>query len=891
MGNSSAKINSQALHRLMGIENTKTTDGIRRDSIDFVNRFSRTEIESALRRIYTKPTDTRTSSPAGIISYLEPVHRQVGELKQETDMMRALAPEIEQSRILVSSSIMSPNDLQDGKFTFIFDDIPGIDSDPDLKKSLGELYDSFYNNTLKLGIKSYDWIGEIQYSSGSKPILILPQATVEELRNREKEDALSSGDFRPSFEALQRSPSVFDVDYSWENIDSREMCASCMPAIEHFITESSHSKAEIRSKTTKVVAGLEDMIVNLRTRLREGELIRLTDNPEVLRMGVVHKEMKENDLTNKLLSKYAPPIIEPATQLRIPKNSLSSHPTIIELPSESVIPIHVPGAPSEHLGYFILLDSHGQPLTIEESTKNMPESAYGNSVVGPAYDALFGKDCVRQWNSGDNTFAATSTIVFQQIVDQYIRSKMKGIFGRDDLEISRFNSVSTMMFYRILEQKKTAVLFVPTTLLHYFAFSYDKNGIGISKLKDIQFLLSLRTVLMLANVVAMANDAVEHKKISFTVDEKNANIEGLMEAIMNTFAAKNRITGSIDPTEILRDLQANAVTLVPKSVPGIEDLDIQVDNNGTQSNKVDNDLLEQLNNLIISHLDVPPSALNQMSEPEFARSIISNNLFFAKKISRYQRIWCSMMEKFIRQHSKFDLTFQKALRVKLSNSGKRMMNDPSEPKKVKAMRKGNPNKYKTEQSELLRSILSNVKVQLPSPNMAVDSAHFEDLRNITSGINDLAELIWPQELVPDNSETAREALPIVKAMWKQQQCMNIIQKLGSFDMVELPSLDEIDPSKITDFLQVLHNLYKGIENHKSFIIDASSTSDEGSYDGDSYGGDNGDFGDDLGGDGDFGDDNMGDDSLGEEEPSPSNDESEKDNQSATMRYVHSLIKK
>ena len=60
-------------------------------------------------------------------------------------------------------------------------------------------------------------------------------------------------------------------------------------------------------------------------------------------------------------------------------------------------------------------------------------------------------------------------------------------------------------------------------------------------------------------------------------------------------------------------------------------------------------------------MDVPPASLNQLSEPEYAKSLVVNNLFFAKKIARYQRIWCSQISAFIRYYVSYDPIFKNAL--------------------------------------------------------------------------------------------------------------------------------------------------------------------------------------------------------------------------------------
>lgn len=877
------KVSSAAFKSLLGIDPTEHADPQRQpDNTSFVSRFSKTELRSFLKDVYTAPEIRRPDlTAAGIISYLKPVHKAIGEEILNVDKMKALAPEIEQSRILVSSAIMSPNDLQDGEFHFSFDNIPGVGTDPDLCEEIAEVYNEFYNKTLNLGIKSYDWIGDIQYRTGSKPILILPIATQQAVKEHHEGSANSfMFNFGPGFasfdECFHRHT---DDDYfwtkgkkvTWKDVlgtgkDAKKLIADMIPSMEEFnlkIPPQYRSKNQ-RNKVEdtfdpEYVEGLEAMIVNLRTKLNEGDVIKVSENPEVLRFATQKKLVDKHQVYEKLKKKYtAQPFREEVVELEAHPEGIAhkGHPTIIELPSESVIPIHVPGAATEHLGYFVLLDMYGQPLTIENSgmAKNPMDRSnmYGGCQPGTshaAYEALFGKGCCASTFFTNNDISSAGNMIFQNLFEKYLKSRMKGIFGRDDLQISRFNAISTTLFYRLLDRKETMVVFVPTTLLHYFAFDYDKNtGVGISKLRDVQFLLSLRTTLMMAQIIGMINDSINHTTVSFSVDDKIANIEGVMDMMANMFIAKSKLNGSIDPSEIMRDMYSNALTIVPKNIPGINSLDIDVDNKSTQSVKPDDQLLETLTNLLVSHLDVPPAALNQISEPEFARSLVTYNLFFAKKISRYQRVYCDHMDQFIHTHSQFDPIFQQAIRKKLEAHGKKKSKERL-PAKTLAMAKKNPNKYIKNYEVMLQAILEGVKVSLPSPNIVVDKTQFEEIRNFTSNLNEMADQFFSGDLVPSDDQGASTGLNIAKAMWKREQLMKFLENVGSFNMVEIPDIDELDPTSLIDFIQTMQNLNAALTSQRNAIVGSQDDS-SGGFGDSSYGSSDGGFGggfDDLGG--------------------------------------------
>ena len=343
-------------------------------------------------------------------------------------------------------------------------------------------------------------------------------------------------------------------------------------------------------------------------------------------------------------------------------------------------------------------------------------------------------------------------------------------------------------------------------LMHYFAFDYDKRtGCGKSKTSDIQFILSLRTTLMMANVVAAVNDAIEHKKIEFGVDDKNANVEAIMELIANIFIEKNKLNGSIDPSEIMRDMYSNSLTIIPKGLPGLSDISVEVQSAQGGSARVDDQTIEQLNNLLVAQLDVPSAALNQLNEPEYARSLVVGNLFFAKKITRYQHIWCELMSEFIRVYTLVDTPFQEALKKKLALAVKHKAKEDL-PESVTKMKKYNPNEY-DDLNDLPNVIMNSVSVALPKPNIIVDKTQFEEISNYINNLQTVADKFFNQEMIPSEDSLAQAALPLVKAKWISDQVSKFITEVGSFKMCDIPDLDEIDPSELTSYIQVFQKKF------------------------------------------------------------------------------------
>src|SRR5574344_1544150 len=835
--------------------------------VSFVNKFSPAEMKAYLNRLYVRPDRmgvNNTVTAGGVLSYLRPIHEKLSSAKIEAEKLNKLAPEIEQSKILVSSSIMSPNDLQDGEFIFSFNDIPALEDDPDLLKEVTELYNQYFNNVLNLGIKSYDWIGDAMYVSGAKCLLILPIATQIELRHRSQKEANANGyNAEFGFESFKEfSKGNDDYLFSGKRLSLADYLKGYNPSISNLVpsmesfgvkTPTEYCSTDKLEQCAKVdpsyrnrygssyVTGIENMVINLKAKMSEGDIIRITENTDSFRYINTSKETVEEDIWSKLAAKYGfnnRPVREEMVVLKANPSNYKhrGHPTLIELPTEAVIPIFIPGAPNEHLGYFVMLDEHGQPLTADDNRAATDTTGCAGGSSAATFEAIFGTSCCNaSYFNQNNDYTQMGNLIFNNLLDSYIRTRMKGILHRDDLQLSRFNALSTILFQRTLESKETTIVFVPPMLMHYFAFDYDRRtGCGKSKTSDIQFILSLRTTLMMANVVSAVNDAIEHKKIEFGVDDKHANIEAIMELIANIFIEKNKFDGCIDPSEIMLDIYSNQLTIIPKNIPGLSDMSVDVQSASGSSSRVDDQTLEQLNNLIVTQLDVPAAALNQLSEPEYARSLVVGNLFFAKKITRYQHIVCKMIRDFIQTYTLVDPIFQKALHKKLASSFKGPVVEKLS-KKTNELKRDNPNQYDDPDS-LHMLIMTRVKVELPKPNIVVDKTQFEEINNYVNNIQTIADKFFNQEMIPSEDNLAQMALPLAKSKWMKDQIAKFITEVGSFQMCDIPDLDDLDVCELTDYIQVFENMGAGIIKHRTSI---SQPSEDG---GGGFGGDSG-FGD------------------------------------------------
>ena len=148
------KVSQGGFSTILGLSTTKNSDPEKRPGdTSFLGRYTQAELKSYLNNIYVPPQNAvQTMTAAGISSFVRPIHQKIGTEIIDAKRMAPIAPEIDQCKMIMSSAIISPNDLQNGEFIFSFNNVPALVNDKELGLAIAELYSKFFNDTLKFNI-------------------------------------------------------------------------------------------------------------------------------------------------------------------------------------------------------------------------------------------------------------------------------------------------------------------------------------------------------------------------------------------------------------------------------------------------------------------------------------------------------------------------------------------------------------------------------------------------------------------------------------------------------------------------------------------------------------------------------------------------------------------
>lgn len=839
---------------------------------------------------------TEQAQFGGIVDYLGRVVNNAANWDRESRTSNILTPEIQTAREVMVSSIMSPIDLQTDKVNIIIDD-SGLPEE--LEQLLSKMLSDFFNKELQFGRRMAKWIGDGLYGPGSAPVLVLPQANIYTMRKLADMDLQKNGfdpkdlvkGIHPTTRPDTTKPitsgeslSIFDMpdidgEMGFESLNlgpSQEaITASTETLVDRITTESYMSleamkmlpnkKAgkddkgndiEIDIPVTEVIATKDKMKKGIEQVLKNGlNYIRFSANPGLinqhnskLQQNLEKMQKKIDSHLFQLGSTSSPIYMLDTEKAKDAEPSVDEEAAaIIDLPYPCVIPVIIPGTPSQHIGYFIAVNQWGDPITPENRDIN---NFYSNSRIMEAnLQANMGipSDLVATNDmSGTQRFKATS-VIFGVMLKNIMEKKLEE-YGLGGTQLEQHETITSCLFRNLLDQKRIGLVFVPEPMLTYFSYDFHDDGTGKSLLEDIRMIIGLRTTLVTAGVMAAAENSIDQKVISVNVDENNANFAQLLEQVRNAYIEKRVMRFDTNPFNITRQIASRSITLVPTGVRGIpENLSVQTDHRTAGAIQPDNPLLEQLNEWMIQALKVPASAMTQTSEADFARSVVTTNLCFNNRVKIYQLDTNRLGTKIIRAYLKYSTALQKRildiLKQSYHDSEEMDKDDPnlehsqedqafSEDQKKKMREKADelrekdthPHKSKTEvkmnketPEEELRQIIEHAFVKLPEPRIVVDKAQYEEITGFADTVDRVCNIVYNESLLTESSQQYSATLRAMSAAAKEALVRGFIKTTAAASAFDLPTIRDIDEDLLMDMYRRLANVEKGLRNYRDQV--------------------------------------------------------------------------
>ena len=824
----------RGLPRLLKMIGVQFQDDVPKlDKVDNIelNNYSQTE----LRHLpgFDVPKTERQNYQSGIASlqtYLRNIAQNSGEWSEEIKAIKLLTPEIDRSAEIMVSSIMSPTDIQTDTVNVVCED---TDLGDELEGKISETISKFFNDTLDIGNKTYRYIKQALYEDGSAAILILPQSNIQTLNRAADVDWFKGGKgpiLRKNFKELQEADSMTGHSKLVPSVES--LCVdSSIETLELQIAD----KLEKSLEAHNMFDGMKPHDIVTKSKTAREEILKLfseTKQSVVVTRDITQINARETSLQDRI-DKMQEEIdknfifdkINPTYLLNDTFNEeRKENPAVIEIPTKAVIPITIPGSPEKHIGYFVMLDSWGAPL-FGVASDNVQQ--YGpRRLTEAATQSAFGTPTMYRFSSAiDDTqrYELTSTI-FGLTLKQLLDNKLED-YGLLGATIEENDAITTCIFRQILSQRKCTLVFVPEPMMVYFRFDHRENGTGKSLTENLSTLLALRTVLIMSYLMAATENSVNNKTITVAVDEKQTNIPQYLEMIRNAYVSKKMMRFDVNPLTVQQDLIQKSLTILPKGIKGVSDsLDVQTEHRQTGAIAPDETLLEKINEWIVTALQVPHSALNQLSENEYSRSVATTNLYFSNNVKSKQKVVERHMTKFVRLYSRYSFAIRKKISDIIRNSDKTLEERESSEALPKSDTKVKMNDEKNVSKRVMMAI-NHLKISLPSPRIVVDKTQYMEIEQYIGTIEKICEVLYHDDFLTGDAQELQDTMKIMRACIREKMVREYIEKIGFQSIYEMPLPEDIDIDKAMDIIKLLSKKKKGVSDWMKQIAGKSSSDD------------------------------------------------------------------
>ena len=777
------------------------------------------ELKRFINETYVKNSDvSRQIDHMQIPAMLEPISRELIDRKADHAKLMSLAPEIEQAASILIPSILSPNDFRKNIFLI------SIESQNESEKvisAITELVTKHFGDHLNLATKLSDWINDAMFRVGSKSIMILPTKTISDLKNQltgtnESLGAAVTGLYGEIEASLEHfgSDKVRSRTFTDDDIVNKAMSSEIFSSmmLENHKDGSTPQSIE-RKVRTYVKSGIEPML----KKLSEKKPVLFVNDLRALLQPQLCNVIALEAIDSKILAKLGevdPKIIRrkpesgdelsPQTYKSTPyldlsnivkDDDVSSYPAMIDIPSEAVIPISIEGSPSNHIGYYVLLNENGTPLSMEADGVENQSDGIGSQRINNMYTSFYG-------NANFSMQKRISIDAKREILNSVYDSYLKGVFHAklDDMGFSKYKvnlaeDLSRVMFYRLLKNAETRILYVPKKLMMYLAFDYHGDGTGRSKIDNIKFPLSLKITLIITRLISLIESSINRRKLNITLDESIGNPLEILRTVKKTMTANKMYGITYDPSSIIKSVLDKELTIVPNKIPGVEEFSLTDEANNVDYPRPDDAILEEINNMYMLSLGVPPSAMNRLSEDEFSRSVASNNIFFSNQLKTYQTVICSFMSTLIVTYINYSSKLKGEIQTIIKNdTGSTTGDDP---------------KTKMKPEARVADILNTMKFTLPSPNLAQDKSAFDELKDYIEIIDTVLQNTLGDELIGDGDLGG--TIKTLRANIKREILQEHIKTNSILSELEFDGLANVDIVAMVNNTQKLKNLKAALD--------------------------------------------------------------------------------
>jgi len=614
---------------------------------------------------------------------------------EEATAIKELLPDVVLAEEIIVSTTLSPKDSTPAQLEVMLDrNAPGGIAEA-IVKHLTTEYD--------LESKFPDIIGEALFSIGSFSLIALPVKSISNIIN----------DNNITMESFSEShvDKIGDIQTGW--LPSKDISTDAGKIIADF------SKL-INDKTPIDLIEISDNPIELLRPITTAVLNKKRDQDTMTSLGFENYDLTVKGSGDDVYLKRAAKRVERLLIKEAEDVDTTLNPIVLNPPAESVIPVHVPGEPDNHVGYYLVTNASGEfvhtkrnKTQIAELNRQLEQLSKKNASDFNVITSSLSVNSI-SYNTDKDKDKMSSTIsdAYYQILEERLQEATRSSNG-ETLEVNCTEDIYRTMFTRQLARQKTRLIYVPATMLTYFAFNYDEMGRGVSLLEKTKVYAALRGMLMFSDIISGVENSIPGKKVNITLDADDPDQQKTVEtAIAELLAMQSNVLSDfpLTPADITSAIYRGNLDVEVDGGEVYPDTKLTMEHVERQRPKADGDLDERLRVLHYMGLGVPPEKMDRKLEGDFAEGLIQSDQIETKRVLTRQDVFCRQASSFIRQYILAGGPLLDTINKILDESKTKLTFD---------------------------EILDSIKVKLPRP----DTVIIEQQKQSFDNYSDLAELV------------------------------------------------------------------------------------------------------------------------------------------------------
>jgi len=662
---------------------------------------------------------------------LPDVATSVSERLKNNDDIVALFPDVELSIQILSSSILSPNDMSTTSLIYT---PPEIEIPSEINNVILNTIKTYMDKEYKLKDKLMDILRESLFTKGAYIEAVLPADKI--------------------------------MSVITPNSDSGEVS---LESIDKEIIENGKSLGILGGTCNtdkKITLSTEDIDVDIDTPngYSEDDLgLHITDTPSEMFIGKEFMKLTTESLEDALYNTELS--VEEKMYKRVNKLNKTvdvvkidytetgdgnDKATIIKLPAVATVPVHLKSDPSNHIGYFILLDESGTPINTSTTLNNMKaqeDLLYASDVKSAMITKA--KHALKGITKKDALLKDVEDLYIKLAKDMVNKRVATGIYG-DTVEAVEEYDLYKVMFFRALANQKTKVMFLPKEYVSYMAFDYRENGTGKSLIEKVAMLFSIRSILLISRLMGNMKNSVTTTEVTATLDEDDHDPQATMEKIISETlkTRQTQIPIGITKVDDLVDWAHKVGFRYNIKHPALPDMSIDVSESNTSKAVPDTDLDESIQEYIIMSFGLTKDMVLAGYDPEYATIAITNNVLLAKRVMVLQDKLSAMLSKHLTKILRSDTIIKNAITNIITSNLKPIKSLL----KKRVVDKELVEYFKKDEnviSYVLNGYLKHVNITLPKPEVKENTNMKEAFETYKDTVDDILDVIISSDAIPD----------------------------------------------------------------------------------------------------------------------------------------------